>query len=109
MNINFYKQIVVRLFSHVAYVLVTNNDYLSICLKSSSNRLIVSVVSILKLSSVFRLNMLTELTAYDNPTNARRFTLVYIFLSLEYNYRVLLYCATNTNIPSIHKLYSNSA
>jgi NADH:ubiquinone oxidoreductase subunit C len=50
--------------------------------------------------------MLTELTAYDEPSKTKRFTLVYCLLSVEYNSRLLINLRLDSNIIfSISSIY----
>ena len=48
------------------------------------------VVKALKDNDKLKFSQLLELTAVDYPDRAERFNLVYIFLSLEYNSRIIL-------------------
>lgn len=68
-----------------------------------------NLFAFLKMSSLTRFNMLTELTAYDMPKSTRRFTLNYFLLSLEYNSRLALNIPlTSMVFASIFSVYPNS-
>ena len=66
------------------------------------------VVKSLKDNEKLKFSQLLELTAVDYPDREKRFCLVYIFLSIEYNSRIILTTSLgeNNSVESITSLYS---
>tara|TARA_Y100000590_G_scaffold67963_1_gene74012 strand:- start:568 stop:1164 length:597 start_codon:yes stop_codon:yes gene_type:complete len=58
---------------------------------------IISVVSFLKTNNQTKFKQLIDLTAVDYPENSKRFKLVYLFLSHEFNLRIILNTLINEN------------
>jgi NADH:ubiquinone oxidoreductase subunit C len=85
-------------------------SYLLITLRAAAIAYLTSILKVLKYSSLTRLNMLTELTAYDYPTSKNRFTLNFFLLSVEYNYRLAINVSFSSDIPvpSLTGVYPNS-
>ena len=68
---------------------------------------LIEVLSFLKTNNQTKFKQLTDITAVDYPENSKRFKLVYLLLSHEFNNRVLLDCFINENeiVPSLTPLY----
>ena len=71
---------------------------------------IIDVVLFLKTNKNTNFKQLIDITATDYPENERRFKLVYLLLSHEFNIRVLIDCFVNENeIPtSLTKIYPSA-
>ena len=85
--------------------------YPLIILKSRSLHYLTTIFTLLKFSSALRLNTLVELTSYDIPNRADRFTLNFFLLSVEYNYRLAinLNIAQTDFVPTLFSIYPNSS
>ncbi len=68
---------------------------------------LIEVLSFLKTNNQTKFKQLTDITAVDYPENSKRFKLVYLLLSHEFNNRMLLDCFINENeiVPSLTPLY----
>ena len=71
---------------------------------------ILDTVNILKENNDLLFNQLIDITAVDYPSKDYRFELIYIFLSMTYNKRILLkiYLKESENIESITSLHKAS-
>ena len=95
------------LLSNYSEDIISSNiehDHLSICIVFSS---IESITSILKLNSIFKFRTLIDITAIDYPSEEKRFTLVYHYLSMQQNIRIRLKSSIKEGqiVPSITKLF----
>ena len=95
------------LLSNYSEDIISSNiehDHLSICIVFSS---IESITSILKLNSIFKFRTLIDITAIDFPSEEKRFTLVYHYLSMQQNIRIRLKSSIKEGqiVPSITKLF----
>jgi len=68
---------------------------------------ITDVILFLKNNENTNFKQLIDITAVDYPTNEKRFKLVYLLLSHEFNVRILIDCFINENEipPSLTKIY----
>ena len=68
---------------------------------------IVDVILFLKNNEKTKFRQLIDITAVDYPQNEKRFKMVYLFLSHEYNSRVILECYINEDeiVPTITSIY----
>ena len=68
---------------------------------------ITDVIIFLKNNENTNFKQLIEITAVDYPANEKRFKLVYLLLSHEFNVRILIDCFINENEipPSLTKIY----
>jgi NADH-quinone oxidoreductase subunit C len=99
-----------KLLSH--FISSISLDYYPlVTLRSHSLISLPLIFTLLKTSSVFRLNTLVELTAYDIPNRASRFTLNFFLLSVEYNYRlgININLEQTTFVPTLFSIYPNSS
>ena len=71
---------------------------------------IIDVILFLKVSEKTKFKQLIDLTAVDYPENDKRFKLVYLLLSHEFNNRIIVQCEINENeiVPSLTKIYPSS-
>jgi NADH-quinone oxidoreductase subunit C len=68
---------------------------------------LVSVVLFLKTNKDTKFRQLIDITSVDYPEKAKRFKMVYLFLSHEFNQRILVDYSINENelIPSLTKIF----
>ena len=68
---------------------------------------IVDVILFLKNNDKTKFRQLIDITAVDYPQNEKRFKMVYLFLSHEYNSRVILECYISEDeiVPTITNIY----
>ena len=68
---------------------------------------IVDVILFLKNNEKTKFRQLIDITAVDYPQNEKRFKMVYLFLSHEYNLRLILECYINEDeiVPTITTIY----
>ena len=71
---------------------------------------LVSVVLFLKTNKDTKFRQLIDITSVDYPENSKRFKMVYLFLSHEFNQRILINYLINENelIPSLTKIFPAS-
>jgi NADH-quinone oxidoreductase subunit C len=68
---------------------------------------LVSVILFLKTNKDTKFRQLIDITSVDYPEKAKRFKMVYLFLSHEFNQRILVNYSINENelIPSLTKIF----
>ena len=68
---------------------------------------LIDVILFLKNNETTKFRQLIDITAVDYPQNDKRFKLVYLFLSHEYNTRLILDCYINDEevVPTTTKIY----
>ena len=68
---------------------------------------LTDVILFLKNNESTKFRQLIDITAVDFPQNDKRFKLVYLFLSHEYNSRLILECYINEDeiVPTMTKIY----
>ena len=71
---------------------------------------IIDVILFLKNDENISFKQLIDITAVDYPENEKRFKLVYLLLSHEFNTRILIDCFINENEipPSLTKIYPSA-
>ena len=71
---------------------------------------IIDVILFLKNNENTSFKQLIDITAVDYPENEKRFKLVYLLLSHEFNARILIGCFINENemSPSLTKIYPSA-
>jgi NADH-quinone oxidoreductase subunit C len=71
---------------------------------------LLEVILFLKTNKDTKFRQLIDITAVDYPENAKRFKMVYLFLSHEFNQRILLNYLINENevISSITSIYPSA-
>ena len=79
------------------YLNIDNDDLIDVCLFIKSNK-----------NTKFR--QLIDITVVDYPENNKRFKIVYLFLSHEFNQRIILNYFINENelIPSLTSIYPSA-
>ncbi len=68
---------------------------------------IIDVISFLKISENTKFKQLIDITAVDYPEDEKRFKLVYLLLSHEFNARIIIQSSINENekVPSLTKVF----
>ena len=68
---------------------------------------LIAVTLFIKSNENTKFRQLIDITAVDHPENTQRFKLVYLFLSHEFNQRIILSYMINENevIPSLTSIY----
>ena len=71
---------------------------------------VIDVILFLKNNENTNFKQLIDITAVDYPANEKRFKLVYLLLSHEFNVRILIDCFINENEipPSLTKIYPSA-
>ncbi len=71
---------------------------------------ISDVILFLKVNENTKFRQLIDITAVDYPNEEKRFKLVYLFLSHEFNVRIIVNCSINENekIPSITNIFPSA-
>jgi len=71
---------------------------------------LISVILFLKTNEKCKFKQLIDITAVDYPQNEKRFKLIYLFLSLENNLRIIVNINIDEKIvvPSLTKIFSSS-
>jgi NADH-quinone oxidoreductase subunit C len=71
---------------------------------------LINVVLFLKNNKDTKFRQLIDITAVDYPENTKRFKMVYLFLSHEFNQRILVNYTINENevIPSLTKIFPSA-
>ena len=86
------------------YKLEFKNELYSLNIKQS---MLIKVVKILKENEKLKFNQLIDLTAVDYPNKKNRFEMVYILLSVEFNFRIIIkfFINENESVDSITNLF----
>ena len=71
---------------------------------------IIEVITFLKTNNQTKFKQLIDITAVDYPENSKRFKLVYLLLSHEYNLRIILDSFINENeiVPTLTSLFPSA-
>ena len=71
---------------------------------------LIDVLLFVKTDKDMKFRQLIDITAVDYPENEKRFKLVYLLLSHEFNTRILINCFINENEipPSLTKIYPSA-
>ena len=101
------EKVLSSLLDKNTYKISFDNDNHKVNINSSD---LFKVVKNIKNNDKLKFSQLLELTAVDYPDRAKRFSLVYIFLSIEYNSRIILTTdiKENDTIDSITSLFSSA-
>ena len=86
------------------YELEFKNELYLLNLKQS---MLIKVAKILKENEKLKFNQLIDLTAVDYPNKKNRFEMVYILLSVEFNFRIIIkfFINENESVDSITNLF----
>ena len=71
---------------------------------------LIDVILFLKNNKDTRFRQLIDITAVDYPNQSRRFKMIYLFLSHEFNKRILISSLINSNevVPSLTKIFPSA-
>ena len=69
--------------------------------------MLIKVVKVLKENEKLKFNQFIDLTAVDYPNKKNRFEMIYILLSVEFNFRIIIRFLINENqsVDSLTKLF----
>ena len=97
-----------KIFSNFCYIPPINpvGYFFQLILRDPRN--LLSCATILKYSMWFRISQLSHICVIDYPSNALRFSMVYIFKSIFYNYHLnlKLFLKPDQHISSLFTLFS---
>ena len=85
--------------------IVHNQLYITI-----DNEDLLDVVLFLKTNEDTKFKQLIDITAVDYPENSKRFKMVYLFLSHQFNQRIVISSLINENevVPSLTKIFPSA-
>ena len=89
------------------YKLAFKNGLYLLNLKQS---MLIKVVKVLKENEKLKFNQFIDLTAVDYPNKKNRFEMIYILLSVEFNYRIIIkfFINEDDSVDSITNLFPAS-
>ena len=85
---------------------ISNNNLFLKCNK----RDLINVINFLKNDKKTSFSQLIDITAVDHINNDKRFEVIYILLSIEFNYRIIIkiFISEDESVPSISDIYKSS-
>ena len=77
---------------------------------SIDNEDLLDVILFLKTNKDMQFRQLIDITAVDYPENSKRFKMVYLFLSHQFNQRIIISSLINENevVPSLTKIFPSA-
>ena len=77
---------------------------------SIDNEDLLDVILFLKTNKDTKFKQLIDITAVDYPENSKRFKMVYLFLSHQFNQRIIINSLINENevVPSLTKIFPSA-
>ena len=101
--------------SSILKTIVDENDY-SLIFKNNTYHLalkqppLIKIVKNLKENENLKFNQFIDLTAVDYPNKKNRFEMVYIFLSVKFNYRIIVkfFINEDESVESITNLFPSA-
>jgi NADH-quinone oxidoreductase subunit C len=77
---------------------------------SIDNEDLLDVILFLKINNDTKFKQLIDITAVDYPENSKRFKMVYLLLSHQFNQRIIISCLINENeiVSSLTKIFPSS-
>ena len=77
---------------------------------SIDNEDLLDVILFLKTNEHAKFRQLIDITAVDYPENSKRFKMVYLFLSHQFNQRIIISSLINENevVPSLTKIFPSA-
>ena len=77
---------------------------------SIDNEDLLDVILFLKTNEDTKFKQLIDITAVDYPENSKRFKMVYLFLSHQFNQRIIISSLINENevVPSLTKIFPSA-
>lgn len=106
-DLNYNLKLINKIYNKFIYFIIMKYDYLLIIL---NNILYTIYFYMMKISSIFKMHTLSDLTIIDNIDNTFQFELIYITLSYKLNLRLFskLYSNKEDLIISINNIYKNA-
>jgi NADH dehydrogenase (ubiquinone) Fe-S protein 3 len=76
----------------------------------TSPKYLIELITFLKNHTNSQYDMLVDITAVDYPEREKRFEVIYIFLSVKYNSRIIIKLSVDeiTPVPSAEKVFPNA-
>ena len=106
------KNNTLKIISSVLDTVVDENDYNlefknGLYLLNINQFMLMKVVKILKENEKLKLNQFIDLTAVDYPNKENRFEMIYILLSVKFNFRIIIkfFINENASVDSITNLF----
>jgi len=106
------KNNTLKIISNILDAAVDKNDYKlefknELYLLNLKQSMLIKVAKILKENEKLKFNQLIDLTAVDYPNKKNRFEMVYILLSVEFNFRIIIkfFINENESVDSITNLF----
>ena len=106
------KNNTLKVISNILEAAVDKNDYKlefknELYLLNLKQSMLIKVAKILKENEKLKFNQLIDLTAVDYPNKKNRFEMVYILLSVEFNFRIIIkfFINENESVDSITNLF----
>ena len=106
------KNNTLKIISNTLDTVVDKNDYKlelknGLYLLTLQQSMLLKVAKVLKENEKLKFNQFIDLTAVDYPNKKNRFEMVYIFLSVEFNLRIIIkfFINENDSVDSITNLF----
>ena len=106
------KNNTLKSISNVLDTVVDKNDYKlefqnGLYLLNLNQSMLIKVVKALKENEKLKFNQFIDLTAVDYPNKKNRFEMIYILLSVEFNFRIIIkfFINEDENVDSITNLF----
>ena len=77
---------------------------------SIDNEDLLDVILFLKINNDTKFKQLIDITSVDYPENSKRFKMIYLLLSHQFNQRIVISCLINENevVPSLTKIFPSA-
>ncbi len=106
------KNNALKTISNILDTVVDKNDYKlelknGLYLLTLQQSMLLKVAKVLKENEKLKFNQFIDLTAVDYPNKKNRFEMVYILLSVEFNFRIIIkfFINENESVDSITNLF----
>ena len=106
------KNNTLNIISNILDAVVDKNDYKlefknGLYLLNLEQSMLIKVVKVLKENEKLKFNQFIDLTAVDYPNKKNRFEMIYILLSIEFNFRIIIRFLINENqsVDSLTNLF----
>ena len=106
------KNNALKSISSILDTVLDKNDYTlefqnGLYLLSLNHSMLIKVLKLLKENEKLKFNQFIDLTAVDYPNKKNRFEMIYILLSVEFNFRIIIkfFINEDENVDSITNLF----
>ena len=106
------KNNTLKIISNILDTVVDKNDYKlefknGLYLLTLQQSMLLNAAKVLKENEKLKFNQFIDLTAVDYPNKKNRFEMVYILLSVEFNFRIIIkfFINENESVDSITNLF----